>query len=86
MANHKSSKKRAKQTIKKAMINRRRRSPVRTAMKALRQAITDKNKKVAEELFPKVQALLAKVGKTSAMERKQTSRTTSRLISQINKI
>jgi len=86
VANHKSSAKRAKQTIKRSMVNRRRRSPVRKAMKALRIAIADKNKKTAEELFPKVQGLLAKVGKTSAMERKQTSRTTSRLVSQINKL
>ena len=86
MANHKSSAKRAKQTIKKAMINRRRRSPVRSALKSLRQAIADKNKKSAEELFPKVQGLLSKVGRTSAMEKKQTARTTSRLISQINRL
>ena len=86
MANHKSSVKRAKQTIKKAMVNKRRRSPVRTAMKALRIAITEKNKKVAEELFPKVQGLLASCGQSSAMEKKQTARTTSRIAAQINKI
>lgn len=86
MANHKSSVKRAKQTIKKTLVNKRRRSIVRTAMKALREAIAEKNKELALKLYPNVQGLLASCGKTSAMEKRQTERTTSRLSSQINKL
>lgn len=86
MANHKSSVKRAKQTIKKALINKRRRGNVRTTIKALRAAIAEKNKETAEKLYPVAQSLLAAIGQTSAMEKKKASRTTSRLKSQVNQL
>ena len=86
MANHKSSVKRARQTIKKTLVNKRIRSEVRSALKSIRTAIAEKNKDVAQKLLPKVQGLLANAGQSSAIEKKKASRTTSRISSQINSL
>ncbi len=82
MANHKSSVKRARQDEKKRIINRSKKSRMRTAIKSLRQAIAEGKKDQALEQLPKVQSLIAKLAKSSAMKKQTASRKVSRLASQ----
>ncbi|MBT3583477.1 MAG: 30S ribosomal protein S20 [Halobacteriovoraceae bacterium] len=84
MANHKSAKKRARQTITRTARNRARTSGARTVLKAIRLAISENDKKVATELLPKVQAKLRKLAQTGIIKLNTAARKTSRLASQIN--
>lgn len=86
MANHKSSAKRAKQDLVKKANNKAKSSKVRSAVKVLRKAITEKNKDEAKKMLVEVQSMLAKLAKSSAMKKNTASRKTSRLAAQISKI
>lgn len=86
MANHKSAQKRARQTIKKTAINARRKTTVRTAVKAVREALTAKETTKAVELLPKAQSLLNKLVKSGVIKKKTASRKTSRLASQVSRL
>ena len=61
MANHKSSEKRNRQTIKKRAVNRAADSKVKTFIKKLRTSIEEKDKAAAVVLMKEVQSLLAKL-------------------------
>lgn len=86
MAQHKSAKKRIKQTETKRMANKVKTSRVRTAIKALRAAIESKDKAQAESLMTKTQCLLAKLAKSSAMTKATAARRTSNLATQVSKL
>ncbi len=86
MANHKSAKKRAKQTIVKTEQNKARKGEVKSAIKDLRAAIAKKDKAAAVKLLPGVQSLLAKLAQTSAINKPNASRKTSRLAESVAKI
>lgn len=86
MANHKSAEKRAKQTIKKNARNKAKRSESKTLVKALREAITEKDKTKALELMQKVQSKLSKLAKSPAMSWKTAARKTSRLAQQVSSL
>lgn len=79
MANHKSSEKRAKQEKTRRMTNKTKTAKSRTAVKALRDAVTSGDSKAAKELLVKAQSLLAKLAKSPAMKKQTASRKTSRL-------
>ena len=79
MANHKSSAKRAKQEKVKRMTNKVKTAKSRTAVKALKEAVTKGDKTQAIALLSKVQSLLAKLAKSPAMKKETASRKTSRL-------
>ena len=66
MANHKSSKKRIRQTATKRAHNRPFHKTTRNAVKALRNT-TDK--RAAEALLPKVNALLDKIAKLNIIHK-----------------
>ena len=51
MANILSAKKRARQTVKKTMVNTARRSMIKTAIRKVEEAITAKNKPIALAAF-----------------------------------
>ncbi len=86
MANHKSAKKRARQTIKKSAANRAKESAVKTAVKAVRDAITKKDAKTAKTLFVEAQSLINKLAKISIIKKEAAARKVSRLASQLAKI
>lgn len=86
MANHKSSKKRIRQTEKRRQNNKWKTTRVRSTVKALRAAITEGDKETALGLFPKVQGLIAKLAKSSALKNETASRKISRLSSQVSKL
>lgn len=86
VANHVSSEKRARQTIKKNKVNVMKRSRTKTLVKKLRTALEAKDKKTAATLFTEVQSSLAKIGRSSVTHKRTVGRLTSRLASQLHKI
>ncbi len=86
MANHKSSEKRAKQDIKKNLVNKVNESKTKTAVKKVRDAIATGDKKAAAELLKTAQSSLRKLAKTGVIKTETAGRRTSRLASQINKL
>ena len=86
MANHKSAKKRARQTIVRTDRNKSRRSEVRTLVKNLRAAIVEKNKDVATKLLTTAQSKIAKLAKKGVLKAKNAARKISRLTEQVNRI
>lgn len=86
MANHKSAKKRAKQTIVKTERNRIRKTTARSVIKAIRTAIEANDKKTATELLPQAQSYLYRLAKHGAINQNNAGRRTARLASQINKL
>ena len=88
MANHKSSVKRAKQEKTRRMTNKVKTAKSRTAVKALREAVSKGDVSTARTLLIKAQSLLAKLAKSPAMKKQTASRKTSRLtklVATINK-
>lgn len=86
MANHKSAKKRIRQTETRRQNNKWKTSRLRTEIKKLRTLIAEANKDDAGKQLTVVQALLAKLAKTSAMKKATAGRKTSRLASQVAKL
>ncbi len=84
MANHKSSEKRAKQDIKKNLVNKVNESKTKTAVKKVRDAIIAGDKKGATDLLQTAQAELRKLAKTGVIKLNTSARRTSRLASQVN--
>ncbi len=86
MANHKSAKKRALQTVKKTERNKARKSEVKSAMKKIRQAIEAKDRTKAGELLPQVQKLIGKLWNAGIIKKNTAARSTSRLAQQVKKL
>lgn len=86
MANHKSSEKRAKQDIKKNLVNKMNESKSKSAVKKVRDAIAAGDKKGATTLLKTAQAELRKLAKTGVIKLNTSARKTSRLASQINSL
>lgn len=86
MATHKSSEKRARQDIKKTLVNKNNESKSKTTVKKVRDAITTGDKKVAGDLLKNAQADLQKLAKTGVIKKKTAARRTSRLAKQINSL
>lgn len=86
MANHKSAKKRIRQTEKRRVNNKWKTTRVRTYIKKLRTAIEAKDKETATQLLPTVQSLLGKLAKSSALDKTTAARKTSRLSAQVSKL
>ncbi len=83
MANHKSALKRIRQTGKRNLLNKSKKSRVRTAIKKLEEAITAGEKESAQKLFQDVQSQLGKLAKTGTFKKQMASRKTSRLAGKI---
>ena len=86
MANHKSAKKRIRQNETRRASNRWKTSRVRTEIKKLKTLISENKKDEAQVAFTKVQSLLSKLAKTSAIKKATAARKTSRISSQISKL
>ena len=86
MAHHKSAKKRIRQTVTKTLRNRVQRSQNRTIVKALRSALSDKNKELALELLTKAQANLASLAKKGVIKSKAAATRTSKLAKAVNSL
>ena len=83
MANHKSSKKRVKQTIKRNENNRYYAKTARNAVRKLR-ATTDKAEAAAQ--LPKVSSMLDKLAKKNVIHANKAANLKSKLTKLVNKI
>ena len=83
MANHKSSKKRIKQTIKRNENNRYYAKTARNAVRKLR-ATTDKAEATAQ--LPKVSSMLDKLAKKNVIHANKAANLKSKLSKLVNKI
>jgi len=86
VANHKSAKKRIKQSESRRVNNKWKISRLRTEIKKLKTFITEANKDEAIKQFPIVQTLLAKLAKSPALRKDTAARKTSRLATQVSKL
>tara|TARA_X000000950_G_C13876490_1_gene645025 strand:- start:877 stop:1137 length:261 start_codon:yes stop_codon:yes gene_type:complete len=86
VAHHKSAKKRIRQTVTKTLRNRIQRSENRTIVKALRSAVSEKNKELATELLVKAQSNIAGLAKKGVIKAKAAATRTSKLANAVNKL
>ena len=84
MAIHKSAIKQMRQSLKRNAINQSNKSLLRTQIKALRQAIQDKNKEEAQALLPKTFSTIDKSIKKGTIHENQGNRHKSRLSRQVD--
>lgn len=86
MATHKSSEKRARQTIKKTSRNTSYESSVKTAVKKFRTAVAQKDKKeTLVNLFTEAQSKIAKAAKRGLYHSNTAARKISRLSALLGK-
>lgn len=83
MANHKSSKKRIRQTEIKKTRNRYQHKTTRSAVKALRNTT---EKEAAEKLLPKVTSMLDKLAKRNIIHKNKAANLKSSLQLRVNSI
>lgn len=79
MANHVSSLKRARQTVKKTEINRANKSLVRGSLRSLREALTKGDPAAAQEQYKKTVSALDKSVQKGILHDNTASRYKSRL-------
>lgn len=86
MANHKSAKKRARQTLKRAERNRRNRSQVKSAIKHVRSALTSTDAEGAGAALRAAESVLRRAASKGAIPKKRASRQVSRLARNCNRV
>tara|TARA_B100000989_G_scaffold187742_1_gene141318 strand:+ start:17161 stop:17424 length:264 start_codon:yes stop_codon:yes gene_type:complete len=86
MANIKSAKKRIKQSIKRSEINKKKRSMLRTKIKALNITIENSKDIEAKKLFLDLEPALAKSVNVGLLKKNFVSRTLSRFSKKIKAI
>ncbi len=79
MANHKSAKKRARQTVKRNELNRARRSAIRTAVKEAETTMTAGNAEAATKARRTAESVLARGAARGTLHWRTAARKTSRL-------
>ncbi len=84
MAQHKSAKKRIRQTVRRTAINRARTSRVRTYLKKVEQAISGGDKDVAREALRVAQPELMRGVTKGIIHRNNAARKMSRLTARVN--
>lgn len=84
MATHKSAEKRIRQTVKRTLINRARRSRVRTFVKKVEAAIATGDKESAQSAFRLAQPELHRAITKGVFHKNTVSRKLSRLAARIN--
>jgi len=86
MAHSLSAKKRVRQNAKHRVINRARKSEVKTQIKGLAAALDSGDKKTATEQFKLIVKKLDKVAAKGTIHKKKASRLKSRMARKINKL
>lgn len=86
MANTASSKKRARQNLKRAKVNQVRASQIKTVIKNVRVSILAKDLKKAKEALQKAIPIIDRGAKRKLLKEKTASRYISRLTKGVNQI
>jgi small subunit ribosomal protein S20 len=84
MPNHKSAKKRVRQTVKKNLVNRANRSSLRTAIKKLREAFGGGNVETSNALLGPTVSTIDKMVNKGIIHKNTAARYKSRLTSHVN--
>ncbi len=85
MANHKSAKKRARQTVERAARNRGVKTRVKNSVRAFREAIASGDKSKAEVELKNATRTMRKAASAGVMHKVTTSRRVSRMMQAFNK-
>lgn len=83
MANTKSAKKAARQTVRRTGVNKIRRSHMRTEMRKVEEAIASGNKEAARTALKEAEPVIARSAQKGVVHRKTASRKVSRLAKRI---
>lgn len=83
MATHKSSEKRARQTVRRNQVNRTRRSSIQTLIKAVDTALAGKDAKAAVSAQRAAEAALARGASRGLLHWKTAARKASRLAKRV---
>ncbi len=86
MANHKSSEKRIRQTVKRTAVNRKRNSIIKSSLKKVEAAIATGNKNAAAEALKAAQPELMSGVSKGVVKLGTASRKISRLSARIKKL
>jgi small subunit ribosomal protein S20 len=86
MAHSLSAKKRVRQNAKRRIINRARKSVIKTAIKDFEAAISSSDKKAAAEQYKLIVKKLDKVASTKTIHKNKAARLKSRMARKINKL
>ena len=86
MANHKSAIKRHKQSLKRAALNRSRRTRVKNVIKDARAAIAGDDRALAEKALSTANSVLGRVAAKGTIHWKTAARKISRLAKSVNKM
>ena len=86
MANHKSAKKRSRQTIKRSQVNGQVLSQIRTDLNKFTDLLKDKNKEDLDKSLSSINSSLAKALKQGLIKKKFVSRKLSSLSKKIKNI
>ena len=86
MANHKSAKKRSRQTLKKKQVNVQYLTKIRTALNSFESSIKSKNQEDISKSFAEVNSSMSKALKRGIIKKHLLSRKLSSLSKQIKNI
>ena len=84
MPNTKSAIRRTKRTLAQALVNRKRKSKYKSAIKRMQTYIETGKVKEAKNFLPKFHSQLMKIAKTGVVSKKTASRKISRITNRIN--
>ncbi|HWM30317.1 MAG TPA: 30S ribosomal protein S20 [Methyloceanibacter sp.] len=79
MANTKSAKKAARQTVRRTAVNKTRRSHMRSSIRKVEEAIASGNQEAARAALKEAEPILASTAQKGVVHRKTASRKVSRL-------
>ena len=86
MPNTKSAIRRVRRVKKQTLTNRLRKSKYKSVIKEISLLISQKKKKEALKLLPKLNSQVMKIAKTKAIDKKTASRKISKITKKINKL
>lgn len=86
MANHKSAKKRARQTLKRTRHNRDLRSRVKSVIRSVRSAVTAGDAEKSDAALSVAESVLRRMASKGAIPKKRASRQISRLTKSRNQL
>jgi len=83
MANTKSAKKAARQTVRRTEVNKARRTRLRSSVRKVEEAIASGNKEAAAAALKEAEPIIARTAQKGVVHRKTASRKVSRLAKRV---
>jgi small subunit ribosomal protein S20 len=83
MANTKSAKKAARQTVRRTAVNKARRTRLRSSVRKVEEAIAAGNKQAAVTALKEAEPIIARTGQKGVVHRKTAARKVSRLAKRV---